>query len=120
MLDITRHDVTRPWEYRFPVFLEFANPRSLRFLYEDHDSPKFLRSFHLGYIDDRNLMRLQQIAERTPLPSGPFENCQTWVLMVIKQACNEGILYQDVYHRAAAVPRYENILWSPGNLGVLP
>jgi len=113
MLDVTRHDRNQPWRYRFPVFLEFATRHALRFLNEDHDSPSFLDGFHLGYIDDRNVARLHEISHWTPLPSGPSENCQTWALKVIEQACRERILFEDVYHRAVAVPK-----WSPFGLGV--
>jgi len=108
MLDVTRDDKTQKWEYRFPVFLEFATRRSLRFWNEDHDSPRYFGGVPLGYIDDGKVKRLHEIAAGTPLPSGPSENCQTWALKIIERACRGGILSEDVYHRAAAVPKWSS------------
>ena len=60
--------------------------------------------FPLGNIHAANIGEFQNIARNTPAPTGPGQNCQSWVRNVIGQATQRGMLRPESLALAAKVP----------------
>ena len=103
VLDVTRDDQTGAWTGRL-MPAAFATPTSSRFAQKEMNSGRYVGMVPLGKIDANNIPEFQNIARSTPAPTGPGENCQSWVKNVIGQATQRGMLSPESFNRAASAP----------------
>ena len=103
VLDVTRDDQTGAWTGRL-MLAAFATPTSSRFAQSGMNSGKYVGMHPLGKINANNIPEFQNIARSIHAPTGPGENCQSWVRNVIGQATQRGMLSLESFSRAASAP----------------